>query len=170
MGKLALTVARFAVSAWVGAAVLFVITSVREVRYGGFDSTIRDELAALRFPPYYVAGFLLIGTSIVCAAVAWKRLTRRRMLIILGILVAALALMLADYFWIYGPLADMITPPGQSRPERFERLHVASEWVNSANVLLCLIAAALLNWPGDGRKEAQESQKGKQKTWEADLH
>ena len=163
MARVALTVARFVVSAWVGAAVLFVITSVREVRYGGFDSTIRDQLAALRFPPYYAAGFVLIGMGILGAAVARRRLVSPRVTAVLVLLVAALVLMLADYFWIYGPLEDMITPPGQSKPERFARLHVASEWVNSANVLLCLIAAALLNWPGDGREKAQESQEEEQK-------
>lgn len=158
MGKVALAVARFAVSAWVGAAVLFVITSVREVRYGGFDSTIRDKLAGLRFPPYYTAGFILIGVGIVGAVIGWRWL-RPRALAVFGLLVAALALMLADYFWIYGPLTEMITPPGQSKPARFQRLHVASEWVNGANVLLCVTAAALLNWPGDGRKKAQEAQR-----------
>lgn len=158
MSRLALAVARFAVSAWVGAAVLFVITSVREVRYGGFDSTIRDQLAALRFPPYYAAGFILIGVGIAGTVIAWPRL-RPRALAIAGLLGTALVLMVVDYFWIYGPLEDMITPPGQSKPARFQTLHVASEWVNGANVLLCVIAAALLNWPGDGRKKAQESQK-----------
>lgn len=158
MTRVALAAARFAVSAWVGAAVLFVITSVREVRYGGFDSTIRDQLAALRFPPYYAAGFILIGVGIVGAVIGWRWL-RPRALTVFGLLVAALALMLADYFWIYRPLTDLITPPGQSKPERFQTLHIASEWVNAANVLLCVAAAALLNWAGDGRKKAQESQK-----------
>lgn len=149
MGKLALAVARLALSAWVGAAVLFVITSVREVRHGGFDSATRDVLAAVRFPPYYAFGFVLVGIGLFGTAIAWQQgaIRRRRALAVLGLVAAALLLMVVDYVWVYSPLRETITPPGQTKPARFASLHAASEWINTVDVTLCLVAAALLNWP-----------------------
>ena len=57
MSRAALTLARLLLSAWFGAAVLFVVIGVREVTHPGFDSMVRDQLAVLRFPAYYVCGF-----------------------------------------------------------------------------------------------------------------
>lgn len=141
--------ARTATSAWVGAAVLFVITSVREVRYAGFDSATRDILAALRFPPYYLFGFTAVGIGLAATGVALAavRLPRRRGAAALVLLVAAVLLMAVDYVWIYGPLAEMIVPPGGAKPDSFQSLHVASEWINTVDVALVLLAALVLNWP-----------------------
>ena len=149
MGQLCLMLARTATSAWVGAAVLFVITSVREVRYAGFDSATRDILAALRFPPYYLFGFTAVGIGLVATAIALAaaRISRLRGAAALVLLIAAALLMAVDYVWIYGPLAEMIVPPGAPKPARFQTLHVASEWINTADVALVLLAALLLNWP-----------------------
>ena len=58
--RLGLAVARLASAAWVGAAMLFVITAVREVRHPGFDSSTKDTLALLRFPAYYAFGFVVV--------------------------------------------------------------------------------------------------------------
>jgi len=64
MSRVPLMLARFLLSAWFGAATLFVIIGVREVRFVGFDSAMRDQLVLLRFPAYYACGFTLLG----CAA------------------------------------------------------------------------------------------------------
>ena len=50
MSRLALLVARFASSAWVGAAVLFVINGVQQATSGQFESMTTDQLVLLRFP------------------------------------------------------------------------------------------------------------------------
>jgi hypothetical protein len=149
LGRVALTLARLAVSGWIGAAVLFVVTSIHEVRDERFDSATRDTLAALRFPDYYRFGFALVGLGFLAAAAALGRaaLRRRRALFILGLLAVALALMSADYLWIYRSITDMIDPPGNPKPANFERMHLASESINTLHVGVCLIAALLLNWP-----------------------
>jgi hypothetical protein len=54
---------RLAISFWVGGAILFVITSVAEQRYPPFDSLIRDQLATIRFPLYYIFGWGCLGTT-----------------------------------------------------------------------------------------------------------
>jgi hypothetical protein len=58
MKSLCLTVARFAVCAWVGAAALFVVAGVREVTSQQLDSMSRDVLVPLRFGLYYAFGLL----------------------------------------------------------------------------------------------------------------
>ena len=62
--RIGLAVARLASAAWVGAAVLFVIIAVREVRHPGFDSAAKDTLALLRFPAYYASGFLVVSVAL----------------------------------------------------------------------------------------------------------
>ncbi len=49
--------------------------------------------------------------------------------------------MAGDYFYIYQPLVEMVTPPGKSRPAEFVSYHKASKWVNSFAILLCAVAA-----------------------------
>ncbi len=50
-----------------GAAILFVITSVAEQTAPDFDSMIRDRLATIRFPYYYVYGFASLGIACLSA-------------------------------------------------------------------------------------------------------
>lgn len=57
MAKILTGAARFALSAWVGAAALFVVVGIKEVRGSEFDSVTRDLLVGLRFPSYYTFGF-----------------------------------------------------------------------------------------------------------------
>ncbi|MCA9110217.1 MAG: hypothetical protein KDA52_09735 [Planctomycetaceae bacterium] len=141
--------ARFALSAWVGAAVLFVINGVLLVTSPAFDSAGRDHIALIRFPPYYVTGAVLMGFT--CAGLLAARgltgLTNRRWATLLILTLLASAVILGDYLWVYSPLAELITPPGSPRPQGFRTLHYASETVNSIQVALCLIAAMIANWP-----------------------
>jgi hypothetical protein len=150
MSRVCLTLARFALSAWVGAAMMLVIIGVREVTWPGFDSTTRDQLALLRFPPYYLLGFALVGTGWLMTVICLisHALPARRTQLALAAVTASLLLMVWDYMAVYGPLEGMVTPPGRTKPAEFAELHERSELVNSIDVGLCLAAAVLLCWPG----------------------
>lgn len=144
-----LWLARMAISAWIGTAVLFVIVGVSEVTTADFDSAIRDQLVVIRFPWYYATGFSLVLTSLVGTVLARShhQLSWSVWWIAVAMLVLALVGMTADYYAIYLPLERLVTPPGQPRTEQFITLHHWSSRVNGGNLLLCLIAAGLLNWP-----------------------
>lgn len=143
LAKLSLMIARMLLAGWVGAASLFVVNGVRLVTSGHFESLARDQISLIRFPPYYLGGFVAVGVSIVALAMV-SGFPRR---LPLGLLGLALVIMLADYFAVYRPLAGMITPPGQSRPPGFESYHQASMWINAVHVGLCLLAGLLICWP-----------------------
>ncbi len=147
MSRFALLVARFASSAWVGAAVLFVINGVQQATSGQFESMTTDQLVVLRFPAYYVMGFVLVGAAWIGSAISREQLSFRRRGSILGLFGLALVVMLFDYLVVYLPLAEMITPPGKARPQGFQTLHERSKIMNSIDVGLVLLGALLLNWP-----------------------
>lgn len=149
MKSLCLTVARFAICAWIGAATLFVISSVREVRSPALDSTDRDVLVAVRFPAYYAFGFSMIT---IAAVTGWlgrnhPHVDSRRASGAVRLLVLALILMIFDYIKIYSPLLVMVTPPGTPRTPDFDRYHRWSEQINAVGLLLCAFSAWRLLWP-----------------------
>lgn len=154
MKSLALCLARFCVAAWVGAAVLFVIVSIREVTFPPFSSEVKDHLAVIRFPAYYVTGAVLLGVAWVgtLLAAGHPQLSRGRRLLAATLLALALGEMAADYQWIYRPLEALVTPAGKPRTEQFITLHEWSTRVNAANVLVCLVSAGALCWPSDVHK------------------
>lgn len=157
MPRVLLMLSRFLLSAWVGAAVLFVIIGVREVRFPGFESVTRDQLVLLRFPMYYVAGFVLLGTALLSQVLLLARGERAKVLFAAcGLTAAALGLMTYDYPCVYRPLADMISPPGQTRPASFEALHLWSETVNALQ-LGCALAAGLSLCAFDGTRNQRNS-------------
>lgn len=147
--QIGLMLARFALSAWVGAAALFVINGVLLITSDAFDSVGRDHVALIRFPAYYVTGATLMFVTLagLLAARGLPRISNRRWVTLFVITCVASVVMLADYLWIYSPLADMITPPGSARPQGFRTLHHASEAINTLQVGLCLTAALIINWP-----------------------
>lgn len=150
LSKLSLCVSRLALSAWIGAAVLFVVVGVAEVTSPEFTSTVKDQLAVLRFPLFYAAGFSLVGLSLgLTGLLPWPAGygTLRRWSVPILLLIALLG-MVADYQWVYLPLERLVTPPGQVRTQEFETLHKRSSQVNTINLAFCLVAASLLNWPG----------------------
>ncbi len=151
MKAFGLCLARFCSAAWVGAAVLFVVVAIGQVTSRQFPTEVTDRLVALRFPPYYAFGFVLVGTSLVGTLVGGSLLGCRGRWITSGLLLGlALAVMAGDYVAIYQPLIRMITPPGASRPPEFERLHHLSEVVNTIDLGFVLLAALLLSWPAKG--------------------
>lgn len=154
MQSLCLTICRFALAAWVGAAGLFVVTSVHEQRSPAFDSTIREQLALIRFPAYYLFGFSLVGAAAVSGTIAVRHpaVSWKRMLACLALIAAALAAMTVDYFAVYRPLAEAISPPGEkARDATFKSYHTASRRINELHVTLCFLAAVTVCWPGRAR-------------------
>ncbi|MEZ6132107.1 MAG: hypothetical protein R3C59_25890 [Planctomycetaceae bacterium] len=148
---------RFAMSAWVGAAALFVVTTLREVHSPQLDSATKSELAVLRFPGYYMFAFSLVAAALVfglCASPAVSKFRRRTTLSLVGIVLVLTAI---DYEWVYGPLAHMTAAVEEARPASFVNYHRASKWLNTAQVSLSAIAALLMCWPvtaGDERTTA----------------
>jgi hypothetical protein len=147
MSQIAITIARIVSSAWVGAAVLFVINGVQQATSGQFESMTTDQLVVLRFPSYYVMGFSLVGAAWLGSAFSGEQLSLRRRGTVLGLFGLALGMMLFDYLVVYVPLAEMITPPGQARPQGFQTLHHWSKMINAVDVGLVLLGAFLVNWP-----------------------
>lgn len=148
MQRLCLTIARFALSAWIGGAALFVVTSIAEQRSTAFGSEVKNTLAALRFPAYYAFGFVLVGLGLVGGILGVDRRSRRRgWIAIVGCLTVALILMVVDYVTIYSPLYAIVTDPSGVRDARFLELHRWSERINTVDVSLCLIAALVACWP-----------------------
>ena len=151
MRFLYLTTARFCVTAWVGAAVLFVITSVKEITsdYKTITSEVMDILVTIRFPAYYVVGFLLVTMGTVSCGLYLKHPAGRskRMGVCLILLGVSLIAMLVDYVFIFRPLVEMVTPAGGVKPAHFSSYHNASMYINAFDMGLCLIAALLLCLP-----------------------
>ena len=149
MPHAALFVARFCSSAWIGAAVLFVIVGILEVTRGGFDAATKDMLVALRFPAFYRTGATLIGAAWLATCLARDRseLSQRRQMIAICSLLAVLAVMVLDYAFIYQPLLARVTPPGVEKTAAFKQYHNASKYVNLLGLALTLIASVSLNWP-----------------------
>jgi phosphoglycerol transferase MdoB-like AlkP superfamily enzyme len=148
MQRLCLTIVRFSLSAWIGAASLFVVTSIAEQRSTAFGSDVKNILAALRFPSYYCFGFVLVGLGLICGTLGIDRRRQgRRWFAIVSCLVLALLLMLVDYVAVYSPLYAIVTDPSGVRDARFLQLHRWSEQINTADVTLCLVAAIAACWP-----------------------
>ena len=134
---------RFLLAAWVGAAVLFVITSVAEQTSVKFDSVTRDQLATVRFPYYYHFGFASLIAAFFASVVAIATATsdvRRKWFVVGGLVAVAGVLMIADFQWIYRPLIDLITPAGQARTPEFESLHTWSRYANQTHVGIIMFA------------------------------
>lgn len=147
--RVALMLSRFALSAWVGAAALFVVTSVSEQVNSGFDVATKDTLALVRFPSYYQFGFALVGAGLLGTLVAGLGGVISRLRTgLAGLLISgALALMAVDYYTIYQPIVRELTPVGKTRTAEFDRLHQASKKINEIDVMLSFAGALLVCWP-----------------------
>lgn len=148
--SVSLTLLRLLLAAWIGAAVLFVITSVAEQTSEHFGSRTRDQLAAIRFPHYYAFGFAVHALTLVLALIVRisKACRSPRLFSVVIAFIAASCLGIAlDYFMVYQPLLSSITPPGQARTTEFIRLHNLSRYANQAHLSLMLVAAILATIP-----------------------
>lgn len=137
-------ICRIAIAAWVGGAILFVVTSVHEQTFDGFESITKDQLATIRFPDYYRFGFALVITALFTGSMGLRHKRRIIFSVLTGL---ALAVMCVDYLTVYLPLQDAITPPGQVRTEEFITLHIHSKQINQASLSLAFVACLIVCWP-----------------------
>ena len=153
MQKLSLALARFSLSAWIGAAALFVVTSVSEQISTQYGSDVKNILAGLRFPWYYLFGFSFVSTGLVTSMFGLSGVQNRRRRVVVAVMkdtkreMVVLSLMATDYFYIYSPLHEIVTRPDGVRDARFMELHHWSERINTIDVTLCLVAAITVCWP-----------------------
>ena len=150
LNALFLTAARLFLVAWIGGAVLFVITSIAEQRISEFDSIDKDRLATIRFPLYYLYGAICLSTSIAATGLAIATTPRgKRKKLIAGFTLCVLSVAVAgyDYVAVYSPLQRAITPPGQVRGPDFLSLHQQSAFINEVHISLALLAAILICLP-----------------------
>ena len=126
---------------------LFVINGVQQATSGQFESMTTDQLVLLRFPAYYLMGFILVGAAFIGSAVSGELVSFRRRGTLLGLFGLALVVMLFDYLVVYLPLAELITPPGKARTQGFQTLHQWSKIINSVDLSLVLLGAVLACWP-----------------------
>lgn len=151
MASFCVAITRMTLGFWVGGAILFVLTSVAEQKHPQFDSLIRDQLATIRFPYYYVFGCCCLGTAVAGSAVAAvlnRGCLRKRMFAALVFVSLSSVVAAVDYTQVYVPLQQLITPPGKPRAEpMFSTLHNRSRWINEVHLSLALIAAVIVCWP-----------------------
>lgn len=141
---------RFVLAMWVGAAALYVITSVAEQMSPDFDLRVRDQLALIRFPLYYRFGFGCHLVAVIAGMIAWRTAPENRrstFLVVLSLVMLSGLLMTLDLRLIYQPLAALITPPGQVRTDEFERLHNLSKRANMVHVMVIAFAGILSMLP-----------------------
>src|SRR5882762_1012040 len=143
MPRICLAFLRFCLSAWVGIAVFFVLVVINLRQSELFPAQVKFDHPRILFPLYYSFEFALLGTALLCAlgCIAHPYFSRGRKATLLGLLIAAVALAVWDFAWIYQPLiAMMATKP---LPAEFESLHQLSRWVNGGILALSFIAAWL---------------------------
>lgn len=154
MRSLCLMLFRFCPTAWVGAAALFVLATIGMARSTEIDAELTMTLTAIRFPVYYAMEFTLLTVALVAGLACCKspELGRRRGTIAVVLVGVALAAAVADYFFIYSPLSEMMQE--KTLTAAFHVKHKASKHVNSTIVLVSLLAALLANWPGRASRDA----------------
>lgn len=146
MRKLCLILFRFCPTAWVGAAVLFVLATIAMARSPEIDAEMTMTLTAIRFPVYYSMEFSLLAVAFLTGLISRKspelgRLRGTAAVVLVGI---ALGMAVSDYLFIYRPLAEMMRQ--QTLTDSFRSMHEGSKHINSSIVLVTFFAALLVNW------------------------
>lgn len=145
LARICLSLQRFLLPAWVGAAILFVVTSVAEQQFPDFASSIKNQLALIRFPKYYAFGFVFLVASLVCSVVRLISGVRDKSTIIVFALLAIVNLMMvADFLWVYRPLADIMVDLLRPRDDEFAKYHQISKYMNAVEIVLCIVAAIIV--------------------------
>lgn len=144
---------RMASAASLGSSVMF-ISIVLGLRGSTlFSPDTKDNHPRILFPLYYTFEFVLLGLGLAGGLLAWwatsPQMARdgrsnRRIAPAIGLTIA-LVLVLADYLWLYRPLAEMLGHPPY--PVHFRQLHEWSRWVNAGVLLITLVAALQAQWP-----------------------
>ncbi len=140
-------VMRFCLCAWLGAAALFVVAGIIEVTSPGIDQPTKNLLVTLRFPPYYLFGFSLVGigtlSGLILRLSSKEAPSRKRLTCIVVSGVVTLLIMAFDYIRIYSPLEAMMLRPDGIFPAEFHGLHEWSKNINAVSAATCLVAAIL---------------------------
>ncbi len=149
---------RLCISGWVGAAILFVILTVQEIRLGQFESILLDRLILIRFPIYYGFSFVMIGLASLAGGLYWVlKSPSHTVKIGISCVLLTLLLLIGDYVFVYSELASMLQPPGTPRPHNFHRYHLLTERLNAIAVLMGIAGAVLVNWR-EAFREGEQSQ------------
>jgi hypothetical protein len=152
MENVLVAVSRLCITAWVGAASLFVVEVISLRASTLFDEATKLSHPKVLFPLFYVFEFWLLGIALGSGLWARAHFVARKPAWRLHLSLVAVALLLAavDYLWIYQPLARMIELP--ELPRGFAKYHLYSRWINSTGLVLCGAAAIAAVWPErDGR-------------------
>ncbi len=146
-----LMLARMALTAWVGAATMFVLVALRPVRSPLLSSEEKAQLPLMLFPGYYLFGFILLGAALFGAILAWPALKKSRLGILATLLIAgSLGILIAERVLIYAPLSAMLQATlatGTAQSGTFVTYHQLSRWINSAVWLLSALAMLLVQRP-----------------------
>ena len=140
--------ARFGTAFWVGAALLFVLTSVAEQTSSQFAPFIRQQLAMVRFPWFYRVGGVVIAIT-ACSSLGIANKGRWGQVASAAIWLAAI-LMIIDCLFVYRPLVEQLRQTVLPASQRFENLHGVSEGLNAVEFLLMTAAALILQWLPEG--------------------
>src|SRR5690606_11763570 len=140
--RFSLPIARLSSTIWVGAALLFVATSVAEQVHPDLDASTKGLLALIRFPWFYGTAATLLAIGFVASVLAARG--RRAVLAAAGLLALALALLAIDYWFVYRELVNVLLDAGKPPASRFAVLHAWSERLNAVGFLLSATAAAIL--------------------------
>ena len=148
MSNFCLALCRFCLSAWLGAAALFVTAGVAEIKSNKFDAATINELVVARFPHYYNFGFTLVGIACVTSFLCLKNpgWSKRRSVITGATSLLALMIMLVDYYQIFLPLMEMMK--ADTLNADFEPYHNASKNINMLSLSILLVSAWVACWPG----------------------
>ncbi|MDB4638033.1 MAG: hypothetical protein P8M30_20855 [Planctomycetaceae bacterium] len=148
MSNFCLALCRFCLSAWLGAAALFVTAGVAEIQSNKFDSATVNDLVAARFPHYYNFGFSLVILALVGSVLARKNpaWSEKRSSGVACIMLFVFMLMLVDYMTVFLPLLKMMSKPTLSGD--FYESHQASKYLNLVELNFVFIAAWVACWPG----------------------
>lgn len=153
MQKFSLTFARILLAGWVGAAALFVITSVAEQLSPDIDPVTKGTLALIRFPWYYTFGLTMLVFGLLFGLIGLSdnvvRFARR----IAFIMVTSFAIlvMCGDFLFVYLPLSNMTAQEVEQEVEEhsndFQRYHEYSKRVNLLGLALASIGTLLVCSP-----------------------
>lgn len=152
--NLCLTLSRFTLAAWVGAACLFVITTLQDVHSPDLSSVEKAEIVVRRFPIYYRFGFGLLISALVLTITAELLSGGIRRWLTVSLALLPVLLITADYVWIYLPLETMTAAVDRARPAAFIEYHSASKWINAVQVSASLLAAIAVCRPASSPTRA----------------
>lgn len=160
--KICMTIARFCLTAWIGAASMFVtaITLAMTTKERSLnDTTVKNALTAVSFPAYYLFGFVLVATTGIALLLGrflerktefgqkTGRMSRLRFIVCCVCLFAGLSLMIYDYYAIFTPLLESMPSPEEAKTAAFTKYHIWSRYINTVDVGLLFVSAVLLCWP-----------------------